>query len=239
MGLGEFAEPAGEIRRAGKRRTDFDRARRRRGVPGPASRPVWHGRPDFQRHHDRARHGDPLQQHQPRARGQATWKTSSPRRFTKWATRWACSTPGPEARCRRTCCAIRRAPSPSMPTMWPRSTCSTAPAGWQNNFGTITGTVRFANGTAGDAGFGGGAQPDGSRGQQPDQSGRHVPDRWHSRGQLPAVRASASARRGARGWHRTAPAAGSERRTVPAQRRLRHGVLPQHDRPATRRHCSP
>ena len=79
--------------------------------------------------------------------GQATWKISSPRRFTKWATRWACSIPGPEAPCRRTCCAILRAPRPSMPTMWPRSTCSTAPAGWQNNFGTITGTVRFASGT--------------------------------------------------------------------------------------------
>ena len=63
------------------------------------------------------------------ARGQATWKTSSPRRFTKWATPWACNTPGPEAPCRRTCCAIPRAPGPSMPTMWPPSTCSMARPG--------------------------------------------------------------------------------------------------------------
>ena len=105
------------------------------------------------------------------------------------------------------------------------------PAGWQNNFGTITGTVRFANGTAGHAGFGGGAEPDRRGGEQPDQSGRHLPDQWRSRGQLPAVRASAAARCGACRRHGAALAARSERRNVPALRSLRHGVLPQHARP--------
>ena len=105
------------------------------------------------------------------------------------------------------------------------------PPGWQSNYGAIMGTVRFANGTGGLAGFGGGDQSRRSRRQQPDQSRRHLPDRWHSRGQLPFVCSPASARRGARGWHRTAPAAGSERWTVSAERSLWHRILPEHDRP--------